>query len=177
MKMLRHVGVTLAAVLLPALVLVLVSRAAAAETTAARAETPAAARAPAPAPVPVPDTYPRGPFRIGLGSWSDTALMAEFEASVGESVPIEGTALTIIPLRYVPDFAVSFESRTVVSRSDSPVNPALRILYFDEEGFRDRIWLFQNRPNFRQRERLSYRFVFLGLVGETGVDPSSIGNR
>ena len=108
-------------------------------------------------------------YGIRVSSWDNPEIAADYAASIGEAVEIPGTTLRLTPLRYLPDFAYSFERRTVESRSDSPVNPALLVALADEEGARDEIWLFENRANFRQRERLAYRLVFLGAASDTAT--------
>lgn len=107
-------------------------------------------------------------YGIRVSSWDNPEISADYTAAIGEAVEIPGTTLRLTPIRYLPDFAYSFERRTVESRSDSPVNPALLVALSDAEGSRDEIWLFEDRPNFRQRERLAYRLVFLGPGSDAG---------
>lgn len=83
-------------------------------------------------------------------------------ASLGKTIPIEGTPYTLSLKDYFADFAITEGGPT--SRSDSPQNPALAFLLKGPEG-EDPFLVFALHPEFEERHGIK-RVIFVKATYE-----------
>jgi cytochrome c biogenesis protein len=70
----------------------------------------------------------------------------EIPVQVGRKVNLNGDGSTAEILRYVPHFVFRFEDKKVISASQEPVNPAIKVRVTTPEGESSR-WLFARFPD------------------------------
>lgn len=70
------------------------------------------------------------------------------EVEIGKTVTVPGTSVRVTAKRFVPDFMIDHDNRTIVSRSSEPRNPALQV---SVSGSRD-FWVFEAFPGMHQED-------------------------
>lgn len=90
---------------------------------------------------------------VGVVSvWLEGAdLPVEFAVELNTSVRIPGTDYTLSFLDYLPHYSIDLGTGKVLSRSDQPVNPALKIRLKDGERVTER-WVWSKFPGFHHNE-------------------------
>jgi hypothetical protein len=94
----------------------------------------------------------------------------------GQHFQIGDTDFTARIIDFVPDFAISPETKEVFSRTEIPRNPAVKIEVFNDGRKVEEVWAFQGEgaPHFSRESMLRFRIV--ELIWKPGtVVPDSTG--
>jgi hypothetical protein len=89
----------------------------------------------------------------------------EYTTKVKETVHIPGTKYEVTVAEYLPHYSISTETKKVISQSDKPVNPAIKVLLHDGNKTSER-WLwakFPTSPHVREKLPLRMRFTDFDL--------------
>lgn len=86
--------------------------------------------------------------------------VAEISAETGVELDIADTGSRIKVLRYVSDFAMDTATKTVVSRSARPNNPAIEVELKDKDGKTNQFWVFARFPDMHQKMGPAFKFVY-----------------
>lgn len=85
-----------------------------------------------------------------IGVYKFNKLITVLPVQIGREYSLsDGTKVRIE--QFIPDFTMDMKTHEVLSRSDSPNNPALRIKVIDSKGNAEEQWLFANFPNFKMK--------------------------
>lgn len=110
-----------------------------------------------------------GPDAVGiLTIWSESGdLPFEFAAVPGRTVSVPGTGYKLTVAEYVPHYAIDLETRKVLSVSDKPVNPAVRVKGDDgSRSFEQWVWAkFLSSPHDNAEIPLRMKFTECDLDG------------
>jgi hypothetical protein len=92
----------------------------------------------------------------------------EVAAKTGQTVKVKGSSYTLKVGEYVPHYSIDLETRKVVSISDKPVNPAIKITAYDgARTFEQWIWAkFPASPHESYKIPMRIRFTESDLKGE-----------
>ena len=91
---------------------------------------------------------------------------AEYAVRVGQKITVPGSKYKLTVKQYVPHYSIDLETREVVSQTDKPVNPALKVVGSDgSETFEQWIWSkFTADPHRGRETPLRMRFAALDLA-------------
>lgn len=95
----------------------------------------------------------------------------ECVAKVGQKVVIPGSPYKLTVLEYFPHYSIDTETRKVVSQSDKPVNPALKVALSDGQETSEQ-WLwgkFLSSPHEEGRSPLHIRYTDFNLGDDKGA--------
>ncbi len=85
---------------------------------------------------------------------------------LGREFRIGDTDYSARIVRYVPDFAMDTRTRTVVSRTPEPHNPAFRIVVRRGGEPQDTTWaLLKMPPHFAMRSMLAFKILRIDFAG------------
>jgi hypothetical protein len=107
-------------------------------------------------------------------------------ATLNKEFPVGASDYTARVVQYIPDFGIDQKMR-VVSRSNEPRNPAVRVIVKESGVTQDTSWAFANfPPHYSRRSLLSFRLVRIEFVDApaihvevdtTGIDPSKLPKK
>ncbi|GAB4341926.1 MAG: hypothetical protein Kow0099_19090 [Candidatus Abyssubacteria bacterium] len=84
-------------------------------------------------------------FDIRVRHISDYTAYEDHTVHLGEQFYIADTLYTVEVQEFIPDFVIDMKTRKVKSRSDKPLNPALRLAVSYQEDLLYETWiLYQN---------------------------------
>ena len=114
-------------------------------------------------------TRPRavGIISVWLG---DTNSPLEYAANPAETITMPKSKYKLSVLEYVPHYSIDTETKEVVSRSDKPVNPAIKVGVDDGENTYEQ-WLWSKFPSSPHKETelaLRMEFTSFDLGGTEG---------
>jgi hypothetical protein len=95
----------------------------------------------------------------------------ECVAKVGQKVVIPGSAYKLTVLEYLPHYSIDTETKKVVSQSDKPVNPALKVALSDGQKTSEQ-WLwskFPSSPHEQGSNPLHIRYTDFDLGDDKGA--------
>lgn len=87
-------------------------------------------------------------------------FIAQIPVDTNMEYSVGDTGYTIKVLRYLPDFVMDTVTKTAVSRSSSPNNPALEIEIKNKEGVIKKTWVFARFPEMHQQVSESFKLVY-----------------
>jgi hypothetical protein len=135
---------------------------------------PASAAKPAPAPKPAPASKLKS-VTLAIRSrvfhqFSDQQVVVQ-----GKSFPIGDTDFSARIVQYVPDFAMEFETRKVISRSAEPRNPAFRLIVSQKGKAQDTTWAMMSLPpHFTRKSFLAFKVMRIDFVGREPIVADSV---
>jgi hypothetical protein len=94
----------------------------------------------------------------------------ECAARTAETITLPGSKYRLTVMEYVPHYSIDTQTRKVVSQSDKPVNPAVRIAIDDGRRVSEQ-WLwakFPSSPHEETKLPLRMRFADVDLRGDQG---------
>ena len=106
-----------------------------------------------------------------LTLWPDEGnAPLEFAARLGRKISVPGSGYKLKVAEYVPHYSIDLETRKVVSVSDKPVNPAVKITGDDGTGtFEQWVWAkFRSSPHENAKIPLRMKFAECDLDGAAG---------
>lgn len=100
-------------------------------------------------------------YTIRVRHISDHESYEDHRARVGEEFFIADTEYSVKVERYIPDFAITLETKEVVSRSDEPNNPAIQLAVSYQADLLYKTWvLYQNPvPHFIHEPGYYFQFI------------------
>jgi len=95
---------------------------------------------------------------------------AEYAVRVGETITAPGSKYKLTVEQYVPHYSMDLQTRKVVSQTDKPINPALKVVGSDgSETFEQWLWSkFASAPHKDKEAPLRMKFSDLDLNSLTG---------
>ena len=101
------------------------------------------------------------------------------EVKLLEKFQIGDTEFSARALRFVPDFAMNLEKRTIISRSNEPRNPAFQIVVMKGAEPQDTSWAFFNMPpHFGRKSLLSFQVMRIDFKShDPMIAPDSMGSE
>lgn len=86
--------------------------------------------------------------------------------------PVGDTDYTAEVVEYVPDFALNLKTRAVISRSQEPNNPAVRVLVLQKGVPQDTVWaMLSMPPHFARNSLLAFQIRRLELKNRAPILP------
>jgi hypothetical protein len=88
---------------------------------------------------------------------------AEYAVRIGDKITVPGSKYKLTVKEYVPHYAIDLETRKVVSQTDKPINPALKVVGSDgAETFEQWLWSkFASTPHEDKKAPLRMKFADL----------------
>lgn len=84
--------------------------------------------------------------------------------------PVGDTEYTAEVVEYVPDFALNLKTRAVISRSEQPNNPAVRVLVLEKGVPQDTVWAMLNMPpHFARNSLLAFQIRRIELKNHAPI--------
>lgn len=95
---------------------------------------------------------------------------AEYAVRIGDKITVPGSKYKLTVKEYVPHYSIDLETRKVVSQTDKPINPALKVVGNDgAETFEQWLWSkFASAPHENKKVPLRMKFAALDLSSLTG---------
>jgi len=95
---------------------------------------------------------------------------AEYAVRVGETITVPGSKYKLTVEQYVPHYLIDIQTRKVVSQTDKPINPAIKVVGGDgTETFEQWLWSkFASAPHKDKKVPLRMKFSDLDLSSLTG---------
>jgi hypothetical protein len=95
---------------------------------------------------------------------------AEYAVRIGDKITVPGSKYKLTVKEYVPHYAIDLETRKVVSQTDKPINPALKVVGNDgAETFEQWLWSkFASAPHESKKVPLRMKFAALDLSSLAG---------
>ena len=95
---------------------------------------------------------------------------AEYAARIGEKITVPGSRYKLTVKQYVPHYSMDLQTRKVVSQTDKPINPALKVVGSDgSETFEQWLWSkFAAAPHKDKKAPLRMKFADLDVSSLTG---------
>ena len=103
----------------------------------------------------------------------------EDKVRLKEEFRVGDTDYTAKVVEFVPDFSLDLKSRKVVSRSNDPRNPAVRVVVKEKGVPRDTSWAFLNfPPHFAAKNILAFQILRIDFLDRPPlVAPDSSASR
>ena len=98
--------------------------------------------------------------KLLVSSARNDAIIAEIPTEVGVESGIADTGYKIKVLRYLPDFAMDTITKSVVSRSAKPNNPAIEARLKSKAGQISAFWVFARFPGMHQKIDPNFKFAY-----------------
>ena len=112
------------------------------------------------------------PRTVGILSiWPEVGgAPAEYAVRIGEKITVPGSKYKLTVKQYVPHYSIDLQTRKVVSQTDKPINPALRVIGTNgSETFEQWIWSkFAVAPHKDKKAPLRMKFAALDLASLSG---------
>jgi hypothetical protein len=88
---------------------------------------------------------------------------AEYAVRIGDKITVPGSKYKLTVKQYVPHYSVDLDTRKVVSQTDKPINPALKVVGSDgTETFEQWLWSkFASTPHEDKKAPLRMKFADL----------------
>ena len=102
------------------------------------------------------------PKAVGIVSvWpEDSNSPLEYAANLGETITIPKSKYKVSTLKYIPHYSIDTKTKKVTSRSDKPVNPAIKVRIDDGENTYE-CWLWSKFTSFPHKKmKLPLRIKF-----------------
>ncbi len=96
---------------------------------------------------------------FSMAATGETPL-AEVNAEVGSESGIAGTGSKVKILRYLPDFVMDMSTKSVMSRSNTPNNPAIEVELKGKGGDTRTFWVFARFPDVHKGPGADYKFIY-----------------
>ncbi|MBL7186699.1 MAG: hypothetical protein ISS70_10280 [Phycisphaerae bacterium] len=95
---------------------------------------------------------------------------AEYAVRIGETITVPGSKYKLTVEQYVPHYSIDLQTRKVVSQTDKPINPAVKVVGGDgTETFEQWLWSkFASDPHKDEKVPLRMKFADLDLSSLTG---------
>jgi hypothetical protein len=91
---------------------------------------------------------------------------ARYQVRLNQEFIIGDTDFSARVVQYVPDFAMEYKTRKVVSRSAEPNNPAFRIIVREKKVPQDTTWaLLHMPPHFARKSMLAFQVERIDFYG------------
>jgi hypothetical protein len=141
----------------------LVARCAGAAAVLLMAHAAIAAGAPRGTAAPRLDSVTLGIFHRVFHDFKDVQ-----NVKLGKEFILGDTEYSARVIQYVPDFMMDLKTRTIVSRSDRPENPAFRIVVTKGGVPQDTSWaLFKMAPHFARKSFFGFKIVRIDFTDHT----------
>jgi hypothetical protein len=112
------------------------------------------------------------PGAVGtLSVWpEDSNSPFEYVIKVAETIAIPRSKYKLTVVEYIPHYSVDTETKKVVSQSEKPINPAIKVAVHDgEKTFEQWLWAkFPSSPHKETKLPLRMRFTDIDLRGAKG---------
>jgi len=94
---------------------------------------------------------------------------------MGERFVLSDTEFSAEAVEFLPDFAINVEKEEVISRSDEPNNPAVRIVVYQNDERVDEVWAFRGKgaPHFYRDSFLAFELLDY-KIKEASSSPSEV---
>ncbi len=95
---------------------------------------------------------------------------AEYAVRIGDKITVPGSKYKLTVKEYVPHYSIDLQTHKVVSQTDKPINPALKVVGGDgTETFEQWLWSkFGSAPHKNKKVPLRMKFAALDLSSLTG---------
>ena len=106
-----------------------------------------------------------------LSVWPESGgSPAEYAVTVGETITVPGSKYKLTVKQYLPHYSIDIETRKVVSQTDKPINPAIKVVGNDgTETVEQWLWSkFAAPPHKGKKVPLRMKFADLDLDSLTG---------
>jgi hypothetical protein len=114
-----------------------------------------------------------------LSIWpEDGAQPFECVAKTGETISIPGSKYRVKIAEYLPHYSIDTKTKKVISQSQKPVNPAVKVIFNDGKKRGER-WLwakFPSSPHDKIKLPLRVRFADFDLYGSKGQYILAVAN-
>jgi len=99
-------------------------------------------------------------MQASAGAHANLNPIAQIPVDTNIDYAVADTGYTIKVLRYLPDFVMDTSTKTAVSRSSSPNNPALEIEIKNKDGLIRKTWVFARFPEMHQQTAENFKVVY-----------------
>lgn len=113
-------------------------------------------------------------FTLVIGHRAFVDFRDRVEVALGEEFQVGDTDYSAKVVEFQPDFAMDLETRTVLSRSQEPRNPAARVLVWRNGAPNDTSWAFLKMPpHFGRRSMLAFQLKRVTFRNHAPVEADS----
>ncbi|MFM7231748.1 MAG: hypothetical protein ACKO3S_07170 [bacterium] len=113
-------------------------------------------------------------FTLVIGHRAFVDFRDRVEVALDEEFQVGDTDYSAKVVEFQPDFAMDLESRTVMSRSNEPRNPAARVLVWRNGAPNDTSWAFLKMPpHFGRRSMLAFQLKRVTFRNHAPVEADS----